>query len=130
LVWPAENVGVDVDDVAPLVCPLDDPKLSPTVEVLPCDGHQNRVRRLSVAHRCGAERALDRPADPFRQRQREPVPRRHERLNADQIRLGFERRLGRDPQLRRRDAPEAFREHNVSVRHAGAYCLDDDHARK
>jgi hypothetical protein len=51
-------------------------------EILSGNRDENRIHWLAVAHCCAAQHPFDRAAQPFRQRDREPVPRRHVRLDA------------------------------------------------
>jgi hypothetical protein len=103
------------------------PRLSP-IEFPPRHPDKHRVRRLPAAQSCRAQHPFDSPTEAFRQRDREPVPRRHERLDPDQRRIGFECGERHALQHHRRHPEETPAQQNMSCGHNGRSWLDYDYS--
>jgi hypothetical protein len=88
------------------------------MKFLPRQPEYDRVFHAPVAHDGVPERAFRRPADAFRERDREPVRRRHERLYPPQPGVAVEGDAGDFPQFRGRKAPQPPRQQNMRRRDA------------
>jgi hypothetical protein len=115
-----------------LVPPVDPPSVSPTfflhVKILSRDRQENRIGRFPAAHGCRAKRTLDLRPEPFRERDREPVPGRNEGLYPNQPGLSLEHEPRGFAQFRGRNAPQPFRKQNMGGGHHGRSPFEDDHA--